>query len=197
VTRTIIIPDVAVLRADWDDRLAATLAHRDQRDALWAAVGRMHDAARDVAALGPERAKADVARAYGAIRAILCHGPLGTLALWPPEFWRDSLGRTIFYCFVVTHGDDLLYPKQAARILGVDTPRLGQLQRLGKIDYVIDADARHPRQETRRVTRAMVGDYLAHRATPRALRRYYMYGDGKEDGHVSTRPTRTGDVWDV
>jgi hypothetical protein len=176
VGKTIIIPDVDVLRADWDETLAERLANPAQLDALWAAIGRMHAAARDVAALGFDAAKAAVASAYEDARGILCYGPLGTLAPWPTAFWYDSLGRTIFYCFLATHGDDLLYPKQAARLLGMGTPRLGQLQRAGAIDYLIDGDAPHPRQETRRVTRAMVEAYLARRQG--ATR-------GEEDGHVS------------
>lgn len=167
------IPDVEVVRADWEGTLADRLANPARLDELWAAVEAMYDAAKRRAGGVPNKtvAKTLVAECYGTIRDILCHSAVGALAPWPAEFWAGSLGRLMHYCFVVTH-DDLMYPGEVAKILGVDTPRLGQLQHLGMIDYIVDADARHPRQYARRVTRAMLDDYLERRASPRALARY-------------------------
>jgi hypothetical protein len=77
---------------------------------------------------------------------------------------------------VVTHGERLMFPKQVAAILGVGTPRLGHIQSAGMLDFIVDADADHPRREVRRVTPRMLRDYLDGRATPRALARYRAQG---------------------
>lgn len=179
----IVIPDVEVLRESWTIPLARPAEARD----FWAAVAAIHRAARDVGVVGTQAAREHIWDRYRALRAILC-GDGRRLGPWPEGFWSSDTGRMVYYAFVVAYGDELLYPNDVALILGVSVQRVGHLHARLMLDYLVDADPAHPHRWSRRMTRAMIEDFLARRASPEAVARYRAYGEGsrmKEDRHVN------------
>lgn len=122
----------------------------------------------------PEQEKrTTISRVYKTLLGVYCSSALGQVFPLPggeDGIWEKRIGKLLYAAFAVAYGDDLLLNKQVEEATGKDLSRIGQLQRLGLLQFIENPWVAHQKQRRRRVSIDMLQEFLAAEQAEKAKR---------------------------
>lgn len=101
---------------------------------------------------------------YHLLRRLLRTSALGMPSAWPDGFWETTFGQLVYIAFYDAYGEDLLLNQDVAQLLHIDLSRVGQIERLGLLDFIENPWVSHRMQRRRRVSPDMIEEYRAAEA---------------------------------